>query len=557
MSVNVTNQKPAVFSPIHTASVKGDFDPLRGISKTIAKPMFEPINATHTASITDSQGNDITKDDVTNVVLEICRDLVNPQAEDMFRELLQPTSIYFDHRFQLPGSEFFVAQAGARLKMHPPSPRVMYSAKGDVIPAAKNMLAGNNADGDELMASLAFAYNPKTLGFYFLTETDFEDFKAWLDPQVAALSQLMDPSVIKIFSDFQALKLDTLTESITLRKDDDDGNEEYSFARVLTYMLMDYTNQVGTDVYGPMAFSLGELFVPLNVVFVNVERHARARSSRVSAEWAMIKQSLTSPIRTVSQKQINKLTSAHRNAQKAAAMAASAQSNKLAQTTKMAKIKFRHTAPPPDTLARDIIRVLKRMQRVNISMNPITNITRTFSKANRRHPDDPNVPGKSVKKSYMPDIHVYADTSGSISEDNYQTIVKMVIMMAKKMNVDVYFSSFSHVLSKETKLRIKDRSMKQIWHDFVKIHKVQGGTDYEQIWHYIQSSKPRRQRLNVVITDFEWWPRQGRFDHPKNLYYAPIQGANWPTIIDSAKRFASSMRLISPGIHRRFLGMVD
>lgn len=556
MSVNVTNQKPAVFSPVHTLSVKGDFDPLRGIQKTISKPMFEPMNTTHPVSITDSKGNDITSDDVGDVVLEVCRDLTNPQAEDYFRELLEPTSIYFDNRFQLPGSELFAMQAGIRLKMAPPGPKVIYSAKADVIPAAKNLIAGNSSDGDELFAALAYTYNPKTLGFYFLTENDFEDFKTWLGAQVSSLNQLMDQSVIQMFTDFQKLTLDGLTESLTLRKDDDDSNEEYSFARVLMYMLMEYTNQVGSDTYGPMAFDLGELYVPLNIIFVNVEKHARARPVKVSAEWNMIKQSLNSPIRVVSQKQINKLTSAHRNAQKAAAMAATAQSNKMAQMGKMAKVKFRKTPPPPDTLARDIIRVLRHMKRVAMSMNPIINVTKTYAKANRRHPNDPNVPGKSVKKVYMPDIHVYADTSGSISEDNYQTIVKMIILMAKKMNVDVYFSSFSHVLSAETKLRIKDRPMKHIWADFTKISKVQGGTDYEQIWKYVQQSRKRRQRLNVVITDFEWWPRQGRFDHPKNLYYAPIQGGDWQSITASAKNFAQSMRMIEPGIHRRFLGMV-
>ena len=74
-------------------------------------------------------------------------------------------------------------------------------------------------------------------------------------------------------------------------------------------------------------------------------------------------------------------------------------------------------------------------------------------KANRRDPDDYNKPGRITSVEYMPDLHVYVDTSGSISEANYQEAVLLLIRIAKKLNVNLYFNSFSHILSQQTLLK--------------------------------------------------------------------------------------------------------
>lgn len=86
----------------------------------------------------------------------------------------------------------------------------------------------------------------------------------------------------------------------------------------------------------------------------------------------------------------------------------------------------------------------------------------------------------------MPDIHVYIDTSGSISEENYQDAVMMLIRVAKKLNVNLYFNSFSDILSQTTLLKVKDRSPASIWKEFRKVPKVTGGTEFQQVWEYIR-----------------------------------------------------------------------
>lgn len=94
-------------------------------------------------------------------------------------------------------------------------------------------------------------------------------------------------------------------------------------------------------------------------------------------------------------------------------------------------------------------------------------------------------PGKVISRKYIPDIHIYLDTSGSISTENYEDTIKMLITFAKKMGVDLYFTSFSHIMSTPVRLRIKDRSVAQVWKQFAAVPKVSGGTDYQQIYTFI------------------------------------------------------------------------
>ena len=132
----------------------------------------------------------------------------------------------------------------------------------------------------------------------------------------------------------------------------------------------------------------------------------------------------------------------------------------------------------------------------------------------------------------------------------------MLIRIAKKLNVNLYFNSFSHILSQETLLKVENKSTRQIWNEFRKIPKVSGGTEFKQIWDYINASPKRKRQLSLMITDFEWHAPSTREDHPANLYYAPCSAMDWQYMVNSAKYFADSMKHIDPTVRQKLLGMV-
>ncbi|MFF1880267.1 hypothetical protein ACFVVC_02195 [Pseudarthrobacter sp. NPDC058196] len=562
MTITVTNQKPAVLDALHTISCTGDYDPMPAIQKVLVDPLLEPLNPRSPASIVDGSGHDITGD-VLDIVMRCLGETMDPAAEKNAKELLGQTMVSYDQATPLPVGELFAVQAGQQNKWPASSARVLYTAQNDVIPAAKGLLAGS-ADESAFFASVAYAYHPNTLGFWFQSSAAFDGFKIWLNQQVQTMAgaNAMPADTLRLLNDFANLSLKGLTESLLLRKDDSDGNDEFSFARLVIRMLMTYVEQqrkaaaTGASALdtGIMPFTVGELFCPRSLVLVNVEAHARATSAKVTGEWNLINQSLASPVKVVSNAALSKLTSLPRAAARAAAMGARQLPGQPG--SRSAQVKFRKAPPTKLDLFKDITRVLKRMGKVNKSQNVYRTTKTTFLKANRRNPDDFNKPGRITSVQYMPDLHVFIDTSGSISEENYQEAVLMLIRIAKKLNVNLYFNSFSHMLSQETLLKVENKSTRQIWQEFRKVPKVTGGTEFKQVWDYINASAVRKRRLSLMITDFEWYPPSRREEHPPNLYYAPCSAMDWKYMVRSAEAYANGMQHIDPSIRQKLLGMV-
>lgn len=556
MALTITGQKPAVLDPVHMIAINGDYDPVKAIKKSIVNPFFKPMTRGTKVSITDANGTNYDKGDLLALVLSALGGNVNPAAESDLKALFQQGLVNYDQTTPLLVNEVFAVQAAHANRLPHPGPRTIYTAAHDVIPAAKNLIGGHSKDDSEFFASLAYAYSPEALGFWFNTAADFDDFKVWLAAQTASLSSVLPGDTLNLLQRFSQLSLKTLVEGYVLRADDSDQNEEYSFARVIVNMLMQYQSQ-SQGVTGVLPFVVSELFAPRTIVLVNVEAHARATPKRVDSEWKLINASLSMPVKVISNKALSRLTALPRAAAKAAALAANAQSNRTAQTGRSAKITFRQKPPSKVQIEKGLLRVLKFMKEVNRSLNVLKKVKTTYSKANRRDPMDYNKPGKTVSTHYLPDLHVYADTSGSISEVHYQDAVLMMIKVAKKLNVDLYFNSFSHVMSQETLIRTKGKSVARIWEEFRRLPKVNGGTEFKQIWDYINASPKRKQRLSLVITDFGWTASTQRSEHPKNLYYAPCSSYDWQSIVHMADGFVKSMQHIEPAIARRLIGLIN
>lgn len=547
--MKVSNQKPVELEAIYNEPSKGTFDPVGRIKTTITEPLFTPLSQNSPVVMTDN-GNDVTEDDITQLVINCCGDTVNVAAEDKLKKTLAQTLVYFKKNTTLSIQELFVIQAAVKENLPEPNPKVIYAPATDVIPVSKEFLGGK-CTYEKFFASLALYARPSTLGFYFASENDFEDFKTWLDGIVTALAPTLTPEVVQLFQQARNLKLDGLTESLILRNNEADNNEDLSFARILIDCLMTYTAQISPAQFGILPFSLNELHCPKTLVFVNVSTHARATAKQVSDEWLIINKSLQTKVKVMSNKKISKLTTVARQLQKAHSSGAAA--GRQSDLVQAARAKFRKTAPSGIDIAKILAKVSKKMANVKKSSNPFKSRKNTFAKANRRDPDDFNKQGVMTSVKYKPDIHIYLDTSGSISENNYQSTIKACIAMARKMNVDLYFNSFSHKMSQCTKLKTRDKSSVEIYKAFQRVPKVGGGTDYEQIWNYINKSNKRDAELSIIITDFEYTAPNRFVKHPKNLYYIPCANMNWTTMVKEAAHFCDSMKHNDPDCRSKLL----
>ena len=185
---------------------------------------------------------------------------------------------------------------------------------------------------------------------------------------------------------------------------------------------------------------------------------------------------------------------------------------------------------------KKIMKIEKKMKNVDVSKNPTYHNFDTFQRPNRREPMNPDLPGVSMDLGYYPDIHLYVDTSGSISQKDYEDSVAMIIDIAKKLNCDIYFNSFTTDISQEAVVRCRNRSQAQIQRDIEKIPKLSGGTTIDQVWNYINATKKNRRQLSILISDFYVdVPRY--IKHPENLYYIPTKD----TSVSYAEKFANRL----------------
>lgn len=550
--MQITNQKPVELSPVYDAVITGQFEPVDYLKETVIKPLMTPLSPSAPVQFS-ANGSQLDEDNLTQYVLNCLTDTFDAAAETVAKDMFHKTLVYFDNTSDLSIQDLFAIQSAKKEQLPAPTAQVVYTPATDVIPACREFLAGI-CTYDKLFASLDFYARPQVLGFYFANSTEFDNFKTWLTGELQVLGSALPQNTNKLFADFQALNLNGLTESLILRNDDNENNDPCSFARALVALMMKYAKATSPALYGVFPFQLGELYCPKAVVFVNIERHSRATAKQVADEWQIINQSQQMKIKVVSANKLNKLTGAVRAMKKISSGAVAAN---MAQNNpgvaRAAHAKFRKTQPTQTDLVRILRRVVKKMATVAKSENSYKSVKMSFARPNRRDPDNFNLMGKLVSTKYKPDIHIYLDTSGSISERNYQDAIKALIVMARKMNVNLYFNSFSHCLSQCSHLRTKDRSLKEVYAAFQKIPKVDGGTDYEQIWHYINASKKRRRELSIIMTDFEWTAPNRYVKHPKNLFYIPISHTDWQGLTYWAGEFVKSMAHIDPNCRARLL----
>lgn len=549
--MKVTNQKPTVLSPVYNDTISAAFDPIELLKSVIATPLFNPMVAGTKVSI-KGNNNTITEDDITQQMLNCCGDAVNVTAETFMKELFHETLINFNKNTNIGMNEAFVVQSGTAANLPEPNDKIIYTPAQDVIPVSRQFLGGQ-CDYDMFFASLAYYARPDTLGFYFANDVAFDGFKTWLSGQMTMLGNVLPPQTNQLMNDFQSLVLTDLTESLQLRNDDTDNNDPYSFARTLVSQLMLYTNVVSSAEFGVLPFTVSELLCPKTIVLVNVERHSKATAREISEEWKLINNSIQNKPQMISMNKLNKLTASQRNLQKIASAAVAAANNAGGGVGKSANMRFSKTRPTTMDMMKLVKRIMDKMTYVNKSMNVYKQVKSSFARPNRRDPDDFNKQGKMVSTKYKPDIHLYIDTSGSISERDYEDAVKACIAMAKKMNINLYFNSFSHYLSQTTRLHLENKSKAQIYKEFQKVPKVDGGTDYENIWHFINRSKKRTREISIVITDFEYYAPNRYIKHPKNLYYIPCSTLNYDNIKYWAERFAKTMVHNDPNIRKHLL----
>lgn len=486
----------------------------------------------------------VARDDLVQSIIHANSDNVDMTAETACRAIFNDTITSLSN-VDAPARLCYVHEAAIKAKL-PIADKMnaVYGVASDIQPAARAMLS-TTPDPGLLLPSFGYTFEPPYVGTYFVNKQAFLDFKAWLKGQAALLKQAgaIDSDAIQQFNDFDTnQKLDDMLDVLKL----DEALPANSFSALFSSLLYTYMASADPKIAGLLPFDLGQVICPTIIGFINIEEVAKATSNQIHKAFEDANSFALNMkgVKLLSKKKLLSMQTMASARKKFAAMARQTSNSRGSARRAMPKFSGKVSGP---SIAKYIKKTMAHMGNVQNSKNSVQTSQMSFNRSNRRKPLDGNLPGKSRAIKYYPDIHIYLDTSGSISEENYESAIKTCIDLSQKLNVNMYFNSFSDYISPETMLHTKDRSKAAVYDEFKHTPKVTGGTDFANVWEYIMTSNKRKKQLSIMITDFGYSAPNHSVRYPKNLYYAPVVGFG-DGIKDTAEYFAQSMRYIAPNI---------
>ena len=523
------------------------------IKESFVEPVKQPIDP-NLPIIIQENGVDVNTDAIANAVAFALYQNDTTAIDDI-TDFYKQTVYEMNNLPPLHPNKWLIDWARERVNRRVSYPRpdhlVKYTVDSDIIPECKDFISGL-PNSDNIAASFAYVFNVNTLGIAFRMENDFKKFQTQFKELVEKEKANLSDDTLAQCNEFLNMKMNKLTLDIAIRNDHlTDNNEPYSFAQLLRYTVDNYTNSVPHEAFY-IPFQTTQMFAPTTIVFINIEKHAHSNKNDVLKHWEEIEKALNAPVKLWSKKSIKKLQQVSTMSARNSNVIKTLEKQKHDNTQRL-NTPISLTAPSSIVLQKRVAKVIKKKTDVNRSMNAYKTKKRSFARANRRDPDNVDRTGTVISTKYRPDIHIYQDTSGSISESNYEAATRMLIDLAVKLDVDLYYTSFSHIVSRPTKIRIKGRSKEAIYNNIRAIPKVGGGTDFKNIWKIINQNPQRQQQISFIISDMEYWAPTVEVNIPKNLYYLPIANIPWSEIQRMTKNFLNSTKHYKQNIRRNIL----
>lgn len=557
---NITNHKPSQLEPTVVPAFVNQNPQSDEIFETFQNDVFTQLDqplrqGLDPQYVFDGQPED--KDSISETfVTELFLDEGESERSVKLRDFLAQTLLHYQPNFETIDASLMVQNATAEnlpLPIVQGARSIVYTVATDVIPVAKQYLAGQ-VSFNYWATSFGFTFRVPALVVSMDTPDVYKEFQQYVQTTVAPFQSQLPIDTSMALQEFYKTTLNDLAEGFRIRAKVGDNNQDYSFARILHTCVMQFVAQNGQA--GIIPTSLKEIIHPTTIMFLNVEKHAHSNNRDINKTWNsamnMSKAKLIglNKIKKLSEEEQLDAMRQRSNVRRSALM------NKAkdpASRKKRAK-PFGKQLKTSKQLTKEIVRILSKMKKVRMSNNVIKTRKTTFNKPNRRDPDNYDKPGIIYSHQYVPDIHVYLDTSGSISERNYKEACMAIIQLAQTLKTKLYLNSFSHVLSQPALVDIGNCSKETAWKRLQNIPKVSGGTDFDLVWDYIHQSPQRKQELAIMITDFEYTPSNSYTRPlPQNLFYVPCGGFDIDKLRRNATYFVNSTRRLDANLRHKII----
>lgn len=529
------------------------------VKEALVEPIFKPIDPTKDIFI-EQDGEPVDTESIEFAVIEAVAHNNVDAVVDVFdlysglvSELQDEDFIHPDQwGHEMPRLRLNKLNKATKGEYPAQGDNVLYTVETDLKPACQAYVRDNSKRNRDAIKAIfpKVTTQADLVGVAFANDSEFDQFKTTVANLQKQYSNQLTPEVNQMLGEFQSVTLDNkLTAPITVAADGNFDNSALSFMTILRHALHESVN-AGNSFMVP--FSTYSLFNPKHIVFINLYKHAFASKSQIIEEWVNIRKGAKSKLLKFNAQSIKALEIAAGQAQKQGRNRYDEnERNNDATQHRANRVSIRR--PDTNVLKRRIANILKKTRTNRKTMNVTKTRVKTYGRPNRRNQEDVDRPGAVIRTDYRPDIHIYQDTSGSISESNYAAATRMLIDIAKYLDVDVYYTSFSHVISETTRVRTKGKSPETIYKEITSIPKVSGGTDFSLVWDDIAENPAHRKQLAFVISDMDWNAPSTEPEVPKNVFYLPIVDSDWDNIRRCTERLLNSTRHYKTNLRKYFL----
>lgn len=567
--IAIQNQKPVHFD---LSNFHAEIDPQldvheyndeqnKNIEQKIVAPLFQPqnINAPVQISMIDElqQSFEMDADSVMDLILSsLFNPFIEPELDDDLKQLFQASMEYTEVN-NYPFTKQFIIQSYVKSQLPAPAPNVVYTAGMDVIPTAKELMTDwhNEKKQNSFISSyggliLNYPLASKARIVFCRTHKEYEAIQNEIllytkahQNHIDSNNQINLNAVANINMGIGDLSTSWIMPNV------ESGMEyiPYSFNRIVENIItkMQKTHDIISPIYDIRTMRLPQL-----MVFINVEEYATVKDTVLMKDLNKIHRSVKTlnHLNVISIKNLSTLSEVDEKSEN------SYGSSKVAEVRRVAVRKLRGKGYTSTEQLVLMVKAIKARKTNYASENSYKAVKRTYMRPNRRNPDDFNLKGTIKTIKYRPDLHVYLDTSGSIGESMYKSAITNLIALAKTMKVNIYFNSFSHVISETTLLKTAHKTASEIYKEFQSISKVSGGTDFENVWNAIDNQSEfnkcnnKAEHINFIISDMQDCVRQtyqfnANAASVTNTYYVPIHvsAIKYDAVVKAATTLMKSM----------------
>jgi len=445
----------------------------------------------------------------------------------------------------LKADNFLIDRLYQKYELPEASDEIIYTIPCDIVEPVSNYL-NDKIQAEQCITSISAYLNITAPIVMFKNRRSFHEFQEYIDRRIMMMP--LKPETRRLLRQFTGLKADSGFKCVKLRSTQYARLAENTFARILMNLLEEYSADsmtIARDECVMVGASLRSRIVPLAIVFAVAENITIEDSETLNSDITEIKGFLDWLDEPKGDAPISINNNAEAEDQPFDMLETNESEKQKEERIKSAINNITSNQPgsgrgdptrrvDPNSVKALTKRLKKKIKQLIQStsartMNGRKTVIKTYMRESRRDPMNIDLKGQYYKTTYTKDLHLYIDVSGSINLSMIEFALNAAADIATELKLNLFVTPFDSELYEKQTIVIPGSviSKRSALKKLKRLPISGGGTEFDNVYKFIESSKKRKNEISIMITDYCDCPR---LPSPKTLYYMGCKGTSPQTI---------------------------